>query len=410
MSTSVSIGPFFGINNRLPDREMQRFERVRPVGAFLRNAVNVDAGHGTYSRRRGIEQALEGGACHSLWSDEKASFFVDGSGLYQLTDQLGKTLVRSDMTPDLPLSYARVGDVVYWSNGIEIGKIANGVSTQVGPSVPNPPPTVSVDATGSLLSGMYQIAFSAVGTYGEESGLTWPDQVVVPDNGRISVSGLPGTAINVYLSPQNGDKLFLAGSTTAATYEIPVVPALGAQATTVGLRQLPAGQILRYRNGRMLSAAGAMLYFSEPFAPALHSPARGYIVFPQRITMVEPFEDGVWVVADKTYWLAGANIEQASLTEVLPYGAVEGTATRDIRENQVWWFSERGIVMVESGGRIRNQQEENVAVDSAAVGASVYRERNGMRQVVASLFGTEVTHAAATSFMEAEIIRKESMQ
>lgn len=410
MSRSVSIGPFFGINNRLPDREMQRFERGRPVGAFLRNAVNVDAGHGVYSRRHGVEHVVEGEACHSLWSDEAGTFFVDGENLFQLDEQLGKTLVRSGMVPDLLVSYARVGDVVYWSNGVEIGKIANGVSTQVGMPVPNPPPTVSVDATGSLHSGMYQIAFSAVGAYGEESGLTWPDQVVVPDNGRITVSNLPGTTINLYLSPQNGDTLFLAGSTTATTYEIPVVPTLGAQATTVGLRQLPAGQILRYRNGRMLSAAGATLYFSEPFAPALHNLARGYIVFPQRITMVEPFEDGVWVVADKTYWLAGANIEQASLTEALPYGAVEGTATRDVRENQVWWFSERGIVKAEPGGRIRNQQEENVAVDRAAVGASVYREQDGMRQVVASLFGAEVSNAAATSFMEAEIIRKESMQ
>ena len=42
----------------------------------------------------------------------------------------------------------------------------------------------------------------------------------------------------------------------------------------------------------------------------------------------------------------------------------------------------------------------------AAVAATLFRERDGMRKAISSTFGTEVNAAAAFSYMDAEIIRK----
>jgi hypothetical protein len=120
----------------------------------------------------------------------------------------------------------------------------------------------------------------------------------------------------------------------------------------------------------------------------------------------------VYVVADQTYWLAGADIMAADVVPVLPYGAVEGTGrlvVPDQGAQKVWWFSHRGLVVGNSAGQVANLQEKNVSVEKASVGAALYREQNGVRQVVSSLFGAETSRAAASSFMSAEIIRKESM-
>jgi hypothetical protein len=89
---------------------------------------------------------------------------------------------------------------------------------------------------------------------------------------------------------------------------------------------------------------------------------------------------------------------------------VEGTGCETPDDKSVWWFSARGVVVGTPDGQAKNIQEANVAVGGAAAGAALVREQNGMRQMVSSLFGSESTVAAADSFFEAEVIRKESMR
>jgi hypothetical protein len=71
-------------------------------------------------------------------------------------------------------------------------------------------------------------------------------------------------------------------------------------------------------------------------------------------------------------------------------------------------MSERGMVMGTQDGQVANLQEKNVAVDPAIVGASLFREQDGMKQMVSSLFSPQSTVIAARSFMDAEIVRKET--
>ena len=403
----TKVGPFLGINNRVPDYELGEVTRGRKVGDYLRNAVNVDlTASGTIQRRDGTERVVDGTDCHSLWASDTETFYVDGDTLYRYP----RVVVRTGLTPGRKVSYVNAGGVIYWTNGAVIECIVDGASQPIGVPVPNPAPSITAATGGALPAGVYQVAITAVSTSGEESGSTWPVQVQVPEGGSIQITGMQAGMKNIYVSPLNGDVLFLAASTTASTYTVPVAPSQGAQPTTLGLRSMPPGHIVRYHNGRLLVAAGNFVYYSEPYGLALHNLARGYIPFQGRVTVLEPLRDQVFVVADQTYALRGTDIDKAELIPIAPYGAVEGTTVRDMKTEQVWWFSDRGLVMTNGEGNITNMQEENVAVDVAAVGASLYREQNGMQQMITSLFGTEVTHAAATSFMEAEIIRKESMQ
>ena len=76
------IGPFAGINNRLPDHKLGIVSRGQKAGDYLRNAVNVDlTAAGTLQRRKGTALALAGADCHSLWADEQDVYFVDGGDL-----------------------------------------------------------------------------------------------------------------------------------------------------------------------------------------------------------------------------------------------------------------------------------------------------------------------------------------
>jgi hypothetical protein len=410
----VSIGPFAGINNRLPDAKLDIVERGRKAGDYLRNAVNVDlTGSGTLRRRAGTALALAGSDVHSFWTDDSGAYFIDGDALCTLSQSFEKQVLRSGLMPGQRASFARysTGDV-YWSNNIVLERISNGATGAAGIPVPNPAPAVFAGTGGSLPAGLYQASFTAMSAAGEESGATWPNQIEVGTEGAIDITlAASSYDLNLYMSAPNGDILFFVGTLSAGTtsYSVSVVPSSGRQIPTLGLRPMPPGRIVREFNGRLLVAAGSALYYSEPYAPALYNPMRGYIPFPDRVTIVEPCEGGVYVAADKTYWLAGADIAQSDLVIVLPYGAVEGTGGSQENSKNVWWFSERGVVVGDEEGSVKNIQESSVAVEKAVSGAGIFREQNGVRQLVSSLFGTETTTAAASSFMEAEVIRKESM-
>ena len=73
-------------------------------------------------------------------------------------------------------------------------------------------------------------------------------------------------------------------------------------------------------------ARGRWLYVSEPYRYGLYNARRGFIPFPSEITVVQPCEDGVYVCADKTYWLPGDPLATTPVV-LLPYGALLGSAT-----------------------------------------------------------------------------------
>ena len=402
---TAPIGPFVGMNNRLPDHQLAVVERGRKAGDYLRNAINVDLTKaGTLLRRKGVEREVPGTDCHSLWGDEKGAFYVDGETLYAYP----RTTVRTGLALGLPASFCRLpdGDVI-WTDGVRLEAIGKG---SLAVPTPNPAPVVTASSGGALNAGYYQVAITAVAADGRESGSTWPTQVQVPDSGRIEVLGLPGTLVNIYVSPLNGDTLYLAAGTTASSYIIPVIGTQGAQCQTLNLRPLPAGRFVREYHGRLLVADASGVYYSEPWLYGLYNPLRGYIPL-RGITLMEPAQTGVYVAtAQKTYWLSGLDVDQVErMVELLPYGAVPGSVARMENSNELAWFSSRGLVVGSQDGQVKNVQEETLAVGKAQAGALLFRDQDGMRQIVSAMTGVFETVAPATTFLSADEARKENM-
>lgn len=154
---------------------------------------------------------------------------------------------------------------------------------------------------------------------------------------------------------------------------------------------MPAGSIVRYYGGRLFMAHGRQLVFSQPLRPGLYNPAEDYFLYPEEISVVEPVEDGVFVVADRTYFLRGREMDQLSQTDILPIGAVPGTGLPvdgkkfDLKEpistEAAFWFSDRGAVLGAAGGRVVQLMENRAEPGEHESGTSYFIERDGSRMV-----------------------------
>ena len=408
-----TIGPFpLGVNNRRPPHELTQAVGNTTVD-LLRDAVNVDISDSGKLRRRDGFKQVHAGRSHSAWGDDKAGFYAEGGSLYHLAlapgGELQRTLIRDDLAPTAPLSYCEAGGTHYYTNGQELGMVHGGARLDFTPP-PLLAPVLSA-IPGALPQGRYQVCITQFGAAGE-SASTKPSTIEVPEGGggiRISaIPPAPAACITlIYITAADGEVFGRVTVDIAAGVAEVVAPMpLGAGCQTLLLEPMPAGSIVRFSNGRLLVAVGSLLIYSEPFFPGLHRPSKNYIPFPAPITVIEPCGGGVFVAADKTYWLGG-EITQASLAEVLPYGAVPHSGGNDpTRPDAPFWISDRGLVFGAADGTVKNVQEEQLALAGGTAGASVYRERDGQRHVLTSTQDPSRTTAGFGCRFDAEIIRK----
>ncbi len=402
----VKLSSFLGMNNRLPAERL----RVKD-GSFVVAAVNGDfTDAGTFRRRAGFAPVLGGAAAHSFWSNGKEAYMVDGSSLYYVVkDNLG-AIVRTaiaTVTPGRQFSYAAAAGFSYATNGIEFFRLSAGTAIPVGVPAPSAPILVA-GTSGSLPKGIYIFALSFRTDDGRDSGISDVTRIeIFADNGSIELPllpALPGAATILYMTPTNGDDLFEVGE-VSLTHTITVVPPEGARPVAVLTQPLPAGHFVRYLKGRLFTADDTTVFFSLPYALELYDASSDSFQFPAPITLLEPCINGLYIAADKTYWL---DIDSMKMVEVLPYGAVLGTGNFRKDEEQVWWMSARGMCVGDQNGQVTNTQEDALALSPAQFGATLFREEDGLKQMVASTFNTQPNTTAARAWMEAEVLRKET--
>jgi hypothetical protein len=396
-----SLAP--GINNRREPTRLSTRLANGQEGSYLTAADNVDLNQDGYIKRRdGTTSAIEG-AAHSLWSDGGEGYGVIAGNLERLTDggdQLQRDVVRAAM-PNLPLSYSRGADGhVYWSNGQALRRIVNGVDRPVL-TEPVPAPAISRIA-GAMPAGRYLVAFTRNGPDGESPAST-AQAIDLPANSGIAFTSSLG--LDVYLSAPNGDVLTLQMQGASGTCHIVTRHEGGRRCATLNRALMPAGSIVRHYNGALLVAAGPTLFVSDPYYYGLYDPSRSYIPFPAPITVVESTARGVYVCADRTYWLSPTD-PTSGMTDVLPYGGIAGTGGQSAVDKTVFWQSPRGLVVADDQGQAKAVQEGAIKFGAARSGATLYRESDGSNHIVSTRFGVESSVAAATSFMDAEIVRK----
>lgn len=409
---SINLGSFApGVNNRLPPTQLGRTLPDRSKATFLSAGENIDLnGRGYLQRRRGTTLALSGASAHSVWGDETEGYCAIGNDLLHLEPTpsgLTPTTVLSGLPEMAPISYQRMpdGDVV-WSNGQHIGRLRGTTAPPLATPRPVVVPTVSAIA-GALPAGRYQVALTELGPLGE-SGSTPPVALTLPANSGIRITGL-GAGTQVYMTGPNGD-IFNATATDVG--DILALTNTGPELRSLLLADMPAGSIVRHYKGSLLVAVGSALVFSEPYYYGLFSPSKGFIPFPAPITVVQPCEAGVFVCADRTYWLAGGLLDTAPVV-VLPYGGLQGSGgevpTPDGQgTQQAFWLSPRGLVIGTPDGAATNVQENALKFGAARAGATLLREQDGAHHILCARQEPARPIGAAKGSFAVETIVKET--
>lgn len=379
----LSLGPFIGMNNR---RDPTRLD-AGDAGTYLRIAENIDVDGGFFRVREGYGAALTPPA-HSVWGDgEPDGYAVVDGNLEQLRAAgagLQRTVVRYGMSGQ-PVSFERAptGDI-FWSDGVALGRISAGQDRLPAAPAPNPVPSVSArPGEGTMAAGQYLFAFTRL-TQDPESAATPVQRVVLPEAGGFFITGLQADTVT-YASGPNGDVLTRVEPIGNALAVDSLVA--GPRCETLLLQPLPAGQIVRHYNGRMLVARGNALLFSEPYRYGLYNPAQSFIPLPGLITVMEPCVGGVFVCSDRTYWLAGDLM--GTPVPVLPFGGVAGSGARSPDETQVCWVSPKGLVIGASDGTATAVQDDALRFGGAARAACLFRDWEGMSHVIYTRQGVQ---------------------
>lgn len=348
------IGPFLGINNRLPDYALA----VEDKGNWLRDAANVDidnAGHVRSRAGQTLVQALT--TPHSLFETSAGvRYIVRSSALYQITlDPYAETLVKM-LAVDDAVSYLEHDGFLYFSNGTDAGFYDGTTTHPIGLETPAAPSCV--DIPGDLHKGSYQVGVTYMNdTTGRESGSAGTTTHTLTDTGGIRVT-LPGasygaTHINIYVSELSGSVAYLHSTVAVGTATADVIFTTN---TTRPMSEeyeepLPAGTNLFFHKGRLCCTNGKFLYYSNPFKPGYYTPTN-YIQFEHDISLAVENIGGVYVATDKTQFFLGDIAKPDTITTVLQYGAVPGTVFKHPNKVLVGWFGIKGIVLATPNGEV----------------------------------------------------------
>jgi len=398
------------MNNRAEDHALP--VNSEDSSTMVRNAVSVDfTNAGKIKMRSGSIRKCSGFDMKYGFACSQGQFIVEVTTLKKVNSDWTKTDISSGILGDTFAHYEHNNEL-FFSDGLRGKKIINGVVQNWGMSNPSAP--VVYSSSGIFGAGVYLCCLTFYDALGNESGASDITSITVTENSSIVFTNLPSSSdsqvigIRLYMSTANGQVFYQCGDVAIGTLSYSVTLAYdgGKVLETLFMTKPPAGQIIREHNGRLLIAKDNLLYVTEAYSTDLVSQLSNSVFqFTDDITVVEPVNDGVWIVSDKTYFFAGSGPENFQQLTKLDYGAALGTGQKRTNGN-VYWFSTRGLIMAGNGGEIKNMQEDQVAPDYSNKGSMLIREENGMKQAITSLKNPSMSAMAATSWITAEQIRR----
>jgi hypothetical protein len=333
---------------------------------------------------------------------------VQGSDLKRM-DESGALTTLKRLSHTGPVSYAESNGVVYFSNGIDTGRVAGGSVHEWGIRPPVSQPAAAAGA-GQLPPGRYMYAMTYARADGLESGSRTPGVLELAAPGGIDFSGMetssdPDVVAKVlYVSP-NGVELYRAAVVPAssATYSHRAAGTEGTAALDEDLVEpAPPGTIVEIHAGVAYAVDGSVAWASDLYSLERFRRARRFVQMPGPITLFAAVDDGIYVGTDRETWfLRGTDPEAFRASKVLTYGAVPRTVVRlDSQELSpapqegqetgptrpaAMWMSTNGVILGDSSGQVKNLTEEGYGFPAALRGAGLFRVARGYSSYVVAL-------------------------
>ena len=411
---AVNLGPWpAGMNNIAPEHALPTSKYGRTIAA--RNAVNVDFDDsGKVRRRKGFTPFASIVGAHSLWSGVgagAAAFFVAADVLYSFDGATSHALGAVNTGGDR-LAYEGVNASVYFTCPMARGMVRGGVLMPWGVEVPTTPPTLAVSA-GNLDAGKYFAAMTYVLADGRESGASQLMSASLDAPGGFAVVAMPVPLAaevvkkRLYLSTADGDVLYLAMEAAPSDQFAAIGSApSGNELRTAYLSPPPLGHALAHLDARLFIADGNIVWYTEPHDYDHVDTRKNFYQFGADVSVLAAVKDGLYVCADRTYFIPGAGGKNAEQLEVLDFGAFAGTAQRVPKSNDSIWMSERGPVVATAGGSVEVLSADSLSPGKMEGAASLVRESDGLRQFITVGRAAEGSSLQASSYADAEVVRK----
>ena len=192
------------------------------------------------------------------------------------------------------------------------------------------------------------------------------------------------TGVNIYATSLGGTDMQLAGTVAhdATSFNITEDHDLGMAAQFAHLSPMPTGKYLCYWRGRLITATANVIRFSEPLAYHLHDERHGFIQTSQRVTFIQPVENGLWVgQTDHVIFIEGTQLEDMRISikssqAPVPDSAiqVDSDSIGEAAEGGTMvtvWLASNGYVVGSSMGQIVEYQAGRIDGISANSGTTV---------------------------------------
>lgn len=380
--------------------------RALPPG-FVRDSVNVDpVPGGPMALRSGFESVYQGTNVRGALAVGPFILLADGASLVAFDTRHNSHTVLATIAGGGRF----VGDVwneeLFFCTENETLRFKDGVLRPWGVTTVSYQPVPAIEA-GGLLAGSYLCACTFVDAHGDEGGTTAPLLVAVEEGSglRFQLPNPPaGGRVRLYVGSQNGGTLFMQYEGGAGSYLCSTVTDDSARLTTELQRAPVVSDIISNHNGVLLMVEGGTLWTSVPLRPHLRNLVRGFFQYPAQIDVVISSDGGLFVAADVTYFVTDLETDTPQQVQVLPHGAVRGTAVIT-PDNRAAWMTRYGVAKSDGQGKASLISAANFVPELADSGSSGIVERNGAQLVVTTMRGRQGQNPlVASDYYEGEIV------
>lgn len=388
------MGNYFSACNIAHPASLPKFDKNTKHTVHI--ADNVDFIDGNITRRSGFTSVAAMTGAHSLHATDTTMYFVRGGKLYRVATVTPYTEVELfTLSSNNKVAWERFNGSSYLSNGVDalvLNETTHALDSWLVDTPANP--TTAVGA-GSLNPGKYRIAVSQRNnTSGRRSPVS-TELVFDLSVGGITVT-LPAletgmTHNDVFMSDANGGTLYYQTTSAAASVLISSFSNTGRALPQHRRVCLPAGTILRWFKGRLLSAKDKVLSFSDAYWPTMTDGLKGYVPFPDDITEVMPVETGVWVgTLNAQYFFEGLEPAKWVPKTVKDSGVAAGSGFHDEETKLSAWYDNDGVRLLNEGGEADSPQFK-VFAPKVTTAATCFFDRRTENLIVMSS-GTEATN------------------
>ena len=397
---------FKGMNN-LPEFAAKLLDREKQITPQI--VLNADATDGGVLQARGgykLTQALTN--CHSLAGEERglsvmlcvANGVEHSTSLWRVEGQSAVELCGVT-GPLAPVSYAEINNVIYASNPYWKATYDLLTGTVSSWGVPLPPAPDIALVAGDLPPGTYSLTYTNV--VGGRLGGNGPLVRIRWEGGQqgIQLNNLPTGAL-CWITQPNGKELFLApvsgGVVSGQSPWMKPLPSFMVQPP-------PGFTHFVYAFGRIWGARGKQIFYSDPGQYEWFRPAN-FLPFLEDVVLLAPTTGGIFVNSlTNTWYLDGTDPAKMEARRTgngaipgtlamvqVPANIAGGAQTNDLfaqlsKMPTPVWMSPTGFVCGTHGGNLTYLTENRMHIQVRTQGAGLYRLKNGIPQVISSLFG-----------------------